>query len=153
MLALWRDGTVDVDDALQVIASQGAVALVADDEGTVAGVALGVLAGTEGRIVDVTTISGDGEVADGLLDALEQTLANHGARTVASLVDDGELQARLGGPRLRAGRRRRLRPARAAAQRRGAGGARTARRADDRPGPVGSRCAAWRTRSGSSSGA
>ena len=60
VLALWRDGTVDVDEALQVMAAQGAVALVADVEGSVAGVALGVLSGTEGRIVDLSTVPGDG---------------------------------------------------------------------------------------------
>ena len=117
------------------------------------GVALGVLAGTEGRIVDLTTVSGDGEVADDLLDALEQALANHGAHTVASLVGPGELRTRLEG--------RGYGPAdgavylqrAAAAQRRGAGDARPARRAHDRPGPLGRRCAASRTPSGSSSGA
>jgi transitional endoplasmic reticulum ATPase len=96
VLALWRDGSIDVDDALQVLAADGAVALVADGEGGVAGIALGVLSGTEGRIVDVTTANGEAEVADGLLDALEQALANHGARTVASVVD-GDLRSRLEG--------------------------------------------------------
>ena len=56
-----------------------------------------MLAGTEGRIVDLTTVSGDGEVADDLLDALEQALVNHGAHTVASLVAPGELRTRLEG--------------------------------------------------------
>jgi AAA+ superfamily predicted ATPase len=97
VLALWRDGTVDVDEALQVMGSQGAVALVADVEGSVAGVALGVLSGTEGRIVDLSTVPGDGEVADDLLDALEQALVNHGAHTVTSLVCPGDLRARLEG--------------------------------------------------------
>jgi MoxR-like ATPase len=82
VLALWREGTVDVDDALQSLASDSAVALVAEVDGSIGGVALGVLSGTEGRIVNVTPATGDGEVTDGLLDALESALGHHGARTV-----------------------------------------------------------------------
>ncbi len=90
VLALW-DGQVDVDDALQVISSANGVALVADVDGTLGGIALGALEGTEGRIVRVT--AADGEIAELLLDALEKALAHHGARTV---VGDGGLRDRLG---------------------------------------------------------
>ena len=90
VLALW-DGQVDVDDALQGISSANGVALVADVDGALGGIALGALAGTEGRIIAVT--AADGEVADLLLDALETALAHHGARTV---VGDGGLRDRLG---------------------------------------------------------
>src|SRR5689334_19633165 len=82
---------VDADEALQVIAANG-VALVADVEGTVGGVALGAVAGTEGRIVAVSAQSTD--IAELLLDALETALAHHGAVTV---VGDGDLRDRLVG--------------------------------------------------------
>src|SRR5215475_4490111 len=82
---------VDAEEALQVIAANG-VALVADVDGTVGGVALGAVAGTEGRIVTVTAASG--EIADQLLEALETALAHHGALTV---VGDGDLGDRLSG--------------------------------------------------------
>ncbi len=58
VLALW-DGHVDVDDALQVISSANGVALVAEVEGALGGIALGAFAGTEGRIVTVTAADGE----------------------------------------------------------------------------------------------
>jgi transitional endoplasmic reticulum ATPase len=87
VLALWDDG-VDLDEALALMRSDGAVTLVAEDEGTIAGVALATVSGPHARIVHVAG-------GDELLEALEAELARSGVRSAGGLVDEGGDLGRL----------------------------------------------------------
>ena len=104
VLRLWenvrevpaRKPAIDIDEALDLIGSDTAVAFVADRDGMIAGIAVGAIAGVKGWILDVAASSEEDDLADALLDALESALAQNGVRKIASLVQDGgHVQGRL----------------------------------------------------------
>jgi MoxR-like ATPase len=87
VLALWDDG-VDLDETLALMSADGVVTLVAEDDGTIAGVALATVSGPHARIVYVAG-------GDELLEALETELARAGVRSAGGLVHDGDRLGRL----------------------------------------------------------
>jgi hypothetical protein len=80
VLALWDDG-VELDEALALMRSDGAVTLVAEDEGTIAGVALATVSGPHARIVHVAG-------GDELLEAIAETRPTLSEEIVSSFDED-----------------------------------------------------------------
>lgn len=100
VVQLWeREGMVpsgpdglSVDEAIDLLASPAAEALVAEERDRLIGVALGAVNGPVGTVFRVT---GDGAVWDRLLDELEARLAERGARRLVVRVEDETLRERL----------------------------------------------------------
>jgi N-acetylglutamate synthase-like GNAT family acetyltransferase len=91
VLRLWEASGADdglaVDEAVALITSERAVALVAEIDGAIVGVAVGTAAAPIAWIHRVRVASGDAseaEVADQLLEHAEAELADHGARKIAA---------------------------------------------------------------------
>lgn len=91
LLPSGSDG-LSVDEAIDLLTSPAAEALVAEERDRLVGVALGVVNGPVGTLFRVT---GDGAVWDRLLDELEARLAERGARRLVVRVEDASLRQRL----------------------------------------------------------
>ncbi len=87
LLPVGADG-LTLDQAVDLMGSAPAVALVAELEGDVVGMAIGTAASVVGWIYRVTIAPelGDAQVADQLLERLEGALAERGARKLSTVV-------------------------------------------------------------------
>ena len=97
VLRLWEsagDAWPGTDASMRLLLDSSAVCVVADDDGRVAGCALGTIAGGVGWIC--RTDASDGETRPALLDALVTALADAGARLVAAVTTDGDALAERG---------------------------------------------------------
>ena len=106
LLQLWgrsgpaRGGTdlLTVDDGVDVLHVDGAVCVVADDDGAIVGLALGLAAGAIGWILRVVVApeGSENDLTPRLLDELEARLAEIGTRKLIGLVaHDETVHARL----------------------------------------------------------
>lgn len=101
VLRLWERSSapdlLSVDHGVDLMRSGNAVTLVAEIQGTIVGVALGALAGAVGWVHRLALDGGPTEeVAQELLEGLEQRLGEAGARRFAAVGTlDGELLAHL----------------------------------------------------------
>lgn len=100
VLQLWEraeevgdgPGGLTVDQAVDLIQSDSAFALVAEIQGELVGMALGTTASAIGwvhRLAVIADSVNEAEVADGLLEELEARFAEAGARKVGTVVEDG----------------------------------------------------------------
>src|SRR5450759_4603401 len=91
LLPVGADG-LTLDQALDLMGSAPSVTLVAELEGEVVGVAIGMAASVVGWIYRVTIARelGDAQVADQLLERLEGALAERGARKQSTVVATGD---------------------------------------------------------------
>jgi len=86
------------DDGVDLLHEDGAVCVVADEDGAIVGMALGVAAASIAWVLRVGVAPGasEGELTRRLLDELEARLAEMGARKLIALVVDEEMiHARL----------------------------------------------------------
>lgn len=102
VLALWdRTKNVEdllaVDQAVDLLSSDNAVALVAELNGALVGVALGAVSGAVGWLYRITLDGGPvDDVARDLLEGLEERLGSLGARKLAAVATiDGEVRIQL----------------------------------------------------------
>jgi AAA+ superfamily predicted ATPase len=89
-LPVGRDG-LTVDQAVDLIASDSAVALIAEDERGILGMALGSVSGVIGWIFRVVTVETETERRDHvaqLLEGVTSRLSQLGARKIFALADD-----------------------------------------------------------------
>jgi transitional endoplasmic reticulum ATPase len=86
--ALLRTARQDLQEAIDLIASDQAVVLVAEADGRLVGAALGFTSGTTGWIARLAASSNQDRaaVSDRLLDRMEAELSERGVRTIAVLV-------------------------------------------------------------------
>jgi transitional endoplasmic reticulum ATPase len=96
VLRLWEaasgDDGLGADEAVALIASERAVALVAEIDGAIVGMALGTAAAPIAWIHRVMVVSGDAseaEIGDQLLEHAEAELADHGARKLVAAAAGG----------------------------------------------------------------
>jgi transitional endoplasmic reticulum ATPase len=86
-------GGLTLDQTVGVVSSASAVSLVAEVDGSIAGLAVGTVAGGRGSI-SVLTVSTDGdtsgEIVHQLLEHLEARLGERGAQTLGTLSPEGD---------------------------------------------------------------
>lgn len=94
-LPLGSDG-LTADQALDMMASADSIAVVADREGDMVGAGVGTVTSVVGFVHRLTVLPGPygDEVAGQLLDRLEGTLGERGARKVASLAGEDDSRSR-----------------------------------------------------------
>lgn len=90
VLELWerlrpRDG-LGIDQAADLLRADGAVALVAEDEGGLVGMVLGVAGPVVGWVHRLAVPEGAGETAAALLSAFESRVAEDGVRRIGALA-------------------------------------------------------------------
>ncbi|HVL33165.1 MAG TPA: ATP-binding protein [Actinomycetota bacterium] len=87
--------SVGVQQAIELLGSSETIALVAETERRLLGIAVGVTAATVGTVFFLATSSGNDNVGSVLLDHLEAHLAEAGAHTLAAVVPDAPEEASL----------------------------------------------------------